>query len=259
MEIADIRVFRPLLALGGIRAYYSVRGVGEDTAAPDNPYDGFSVCDYTGDEPSHVDDCRDRLRRALPPEVTKVFLPRQTHSVEVRRVDRNTDPASLSGVDALVTSDPAVCIGINTADCLPLVLADPGARIVGVAHAGWRGAVGGIVEKTVGAMIAAGADSGRIRAAVGPHICPECFEIGEEVAGRFSAASIVRRADMVRPHADLYAEVRSRLSAAGVPAGSIEPFDSSMCTRCHPGMFFSARASGVASGRVLTFAYLDGV
>ena len=150
---------------------------------------------------------------------------------------------------------------MNTADCVPIVLVDGEAGIIAVAHAGWRGTVGRIAASVVDEMRRQGADVGRIQAAMGPSICQECFEVGDEVVEAFRQAhfdldAIVKRhADTGKAHIDLRAVNRAVLIAAGVPAGQI--LLSQHCSRCEHDRFFSARRLGTASGRTFTGIYMQ--
>ena len=92
----------------------------------------------------------------------------QVHSAKVIAVDAPFAPGAVPEADALVTNTPGVAIGALAADCTPVLFADPEARVAGAAHAGWRGAAGGVIEATVDAMVRLGADRDRIRAAIGP-------------------------------------------------------------------------------------------
>ncbi|MDE5750596.1 MAG: peptidoglycan editing factor PgeF [Duncaniella sp.] len=236
----------------GVHVYCTRRG---PEAVTDDHYSGFNICDYTGDVPGHIAECRSALCSHFDIPLSDLVLPRQTHSAEVAVTDGT--PMNLHGVDGLITSRPRLLIGVSTADCVPVVLADPVGRRIAVVHAGWRGAVGGIVENALARMASLGSDPADILVAFGPSICPGCFEVGEEVAVRFPEFCVDR--SLPKPHVDLHTFIASRLQDCGVPVSNISPFDSTLCTRCHPDQFFSARASGVASGRVTTIAYLDGV
>ena len=226
-----------------VKAFATSRG-----ALCDNPYGEFNVCHYTGDDPLHVEECRHRLREATG--IADFIIPRQTHSVRCLWIDAlPIAPELLEGVDALVTDKTDIAIGINTADCVPVLLCDPDAGVIGAAHAGWRGAVGGILEATVSCMVAHGAHLSNIRVATGAAICADCFEVGEEVAAHFPEEVIDRSRE--KPHADLPRYVSLRLQAAGIPAEQIKL--SNDCTRCAPDRYFSARAMGISSGRNFTF------
>ncbi|MCC8176436.1 MAG: peptidoglycan editing factor PgeF [Bacteroidales bacterium] len=231
----------------GIHAGFTSRGA----VTEGDTYSGFNLCHYTGDDPDHVARCREELREAT--RARFLVVPRQTHSTNVSVI---TDPRNthLEGVDALVTALPGVVIGVNTADCVPVVLADSVAKIIGVAHAGWRGAVNGIATKTVEEMTARGADPKSIVAAMGPCICQGCFEVGEEVAERFPE-EVVLRQNGRRPHVDLPRFVALQLQESGIPASQIAM--PAACTRCSPTLYFSARALGINSGRCFTFAWLE--
>lgn len=225
---------------------------GADVVASD-AYSGFSVCGYTGDDEAHYSACRRRLAAELGLHPGCIVMPRQTHSAEVLVTDGEIPPADeLYGVDALVTSARGLVIGVNTADCVPLVMADRRAGVIGAVHAGWRGAVAGVQVRALHAMLGAGAVPGDIRVWMGPCICEGCFEVGDEVAQCFPDAFVVHEAGR-RKHVQLAGYVASTLADCGVPEGNIAlPCG---CTRCRTDRYFSARASGVASGRNFTFIY----
>lgn len=249
--------FQPLqlLALPGVKAFCVPRGVEASLAS--DPYAGFSVCDYTGDTPAKIAHCRDILAGWLGAGAGEIIMPRQTHSANVAVITPGYAPGSLYNTDALVCSCMGKVIGVNTADCVPVVLADAEAGVVAVAHAGWRGAAAGIVARTLCEMLALGCRPDRVHVAFGPSICADCFEVGPEVVGRFPGRWVKVRPKWPRPHVDLQGFIRQTLIDKGVEAGNIDDFNRSLCTRCHPGEFFSARAMGVKSGRVFTFAYLE--
>lgn len=219
-----------------------------------SPYSGVNLCHYTGDDPDHVAWSRGLLADEAGISVERIIVPRQTHSTRCRVIDRlPVEAAEIEGVDALVTTLRGVGIGVSTADCVPVVMADAEAGVIGVAHAGWRGAVAGIVDRTLDAMMSLGAQPERISALIGPCICVECFEVGDEVAAQFPESCVVRGEG--RPHVDLPAYVRQQLIARGVADNAITMPDA--CTRCHPDTYFSARASGIASGRNFTMVMLE--
>lgn len=116
----------------GVKAFCTLRG--EISASP---YSGFNVCHYTGDTEEHVVSCRRMLARAIDLPLEAIVVPRQTHSINCLTVDSVPVPAAmLEGVDALVTRLKGVAIGVSTADCVPVLMADVAARVIGVAHAG---------------------------------------------------------------------------------------------------------------------------
>lgn len=232
-----------LIDSAGITAFSTLR----ETDSPDLHYAGFNTCDYTGDDARHIAECRAELARKLGIDLHSIYFPRQTHSVNVAVIDGSD--VDLEGVDALVTALPGVALAIHTADCVPIVLADPEAGVIGAAHSGWRGTVGNIAAKTVEAMTRLGAKPGRVVAAMGPCICADCFEVGEEVAEKFEGMGCVLRT-FERPHVDLPEAVALGLAAAGVPRRNIAMPPA--CSRCNPHDYFSARRLGINSGRTLT-------
>lgn len=110
----------------------------------------------------------------------------QVHSADVVTVEAPWPQAENPKADALVTRRPGLCLGVLAADCVPLLFADPEAGIIGAAHAGWKGALAGVAEATIAAMCRLGAEYGRIRAAIGPAIQQDSYEVGPEFPGRFA-------------------------------------------------------------------------
>jgi YfiH family protein len=170
----------------------------------------------------------------------------QIHSSAVYKVDWQWDAAANPPGDGLVTATPGIALGILTADCAPVLLADPEARVIGAAHAGWKGALGGVLEAVLGAMEQLGASRGRIAAAVGPCISQANYEVGAEFRARFLKAGAPANARFfaASPKAghyrfDLEGYVASRLAAAGV--AQIEPL--STCTYPVESGYFSFRRS----------------
>lgn len=218
------------------------------------PYASFNITHYCGDRPDHVARCRTELAARLGIPAHRIVLPRQTHGSEVRTVTAATKADELEGVDAVTTSEPRLCIGVSTADCIPLLLYDPDHRAVAAVHAGWRGTVQRIAEKAVEAMRRAhGSDPQRLRAVVGPGIGREAFEVGDEVYAAFRAAGFDTTAIACRHdkwHIDLPAANRLQLTGAGLRDEHIH--DCGICTYSHPETWFSARRLGIQSGRIFT-------
>ena len=167
----------------------------------------------------------------------------QVHSAEAVTV---IDPWEISGnppADAMVTSRTGIALGILTADCAPVLLCDPDARVIGAAHAGWQGALLGITDSVLSLMIGLGARTAAIRAAVGPCICAEHYEVGPEFEARFIAADSInarfftRAGKSERPHFDLPAYIAHRLQQASLH--SIERLN--RCTYEEDENFYSFR------------------
>ena len=259
MELEKLSFIKPLL---GVEAFSTTRGEVDRR----NAYSGVNLCDYVGDDALRVLDARLTLAMQLGVDLDDLVMPRQTHSCRVaviderfRALDIDKQEAALEGVDALVTSLKGVVIGVNTADCVPIVLVDGQAGVIAVAHAGWRGTVGRIGEAVVKEMCRQGASADHIQAALGPSICQECFEVGDEVVEAFKQAHfnlddiVTRNAATGKAHIDLRTANRAVLVAAGVPVGNI--VESQHCSRCEHDRFFSARRLGINSGRTFTGIY----
>jgi len=151
----------------------------------------------------------------------RLAIVRQTHSTIVLTIDVPLDGAPPEA-DALVTGRPGLLLGILTADCSPVLFADPEAGVVGAAHAGWKGAVGGIVLRTIEAMERLGARRERIRASIGPTISGANYEIGPEMARQIVGVAPEASAFVAIPpgggreHFDIPALLRAQLVAAGI-------------------------------------------
>lgn len=143
-------------------------------------------CGYgSNDDPANVTANRARAMELLgvsPSALTTVY---QVHSPDVATVTEPFPHSAAPKADALVTDRPGIALGILTADCVPVLFVDPVARVIGAAHAGWKGAVTGVLEATVEAMVALGADRPRILAGIGPHIGWDSYEVGPEFRERF--------------------------------------------------------------------------
>lgn len=234
----------------GVLAFSTLRGC-KGSGGEFDPYAGFSVCHYTGDEAGDVAACRRELAEFVGVDVDKLLIPRQTHSVNVAFIgDEIPDP---EGVDALVTCRDDVALVVNTADCLPVVLSDGCHGMAGVAHCGWRGLYDGIIAETIRVMETHGAVAGEIRAAIGPGICVDCYEVDAEFAGKFDArygeSGCVVRKYGEKPHVDLQAVAKHQLKSCGIAEKNI--FLSPECSKCGTDLF-SARKLGVKSGRIAT-------
>jgi YfiH family protein len=171
----------------------------------------------------------------------------QKHTPDVVMVDQPWPREQNPVADALVTKRPGVALGILTADCAPVLLADASAGVIAAAHAGWRGAFDGVIENTVAAMTKNGAQAARIIAVVGPCIAAASYEVGPEFEETFTARDPAFATyfthDTPRPHFNLPAFVQSRLTAAGVKAAHVLGND----TCAEEDLFFSFRRSTLRS------------
>jgi polyphenol oxidase len=164
----------------------------------------------------------------------------QIHSGTVHVVGADWDFAARREGDGLVTALPGVALGILTADCTPVLLADAQARVIGAAHAGWKGALGGVLEATIAAMETLGARAARLVAAIGPTISQANYEVGQDLRDRFSGADARFFVAAGRPghfRFDLPGYVAHRLEKAGLRDVS----DLALCTYPPENGFFSYR------------------
>lgn len=145
-------------------------------------------CGYgSNDDPANVTANRARAMELLGVPASALTTVYQVHSPDVVTVTEPFPHSAAPKADALVTDRPGIALGILTADCVPVLFVDPVARVIGAAHAGWKGAVTGVLEATVEAMVALGADRPRILAGIGPHIGWDSYEVGPEFRERFVA------------------------------------------------------------------------
>ena len=197
----------------------------------------------SSDAPGNVAENRARMATALGVAPERFLTAYQIHSPDVVVADQPWTHESRPRADAIVTRTPRLAIGVSTADCGPLLFADSHAGVIGAAHAGWRGALTGVIESTVAAMEKLGAERARIVAALGPAIRQPNYEVGPEFVARFVAADAdnarffvpSQRAD----HAmfDLAGYIADRIQRAGI----VEFEDLALCNYAEPERFFSYR------------------
>ncbi len=230
-----------LANLPGVRHGFFTRKGG----VSDSLYASLNCGPGSSDEPAHVGENRARVAMHLGASAPEVVTLYQVHSATALTVDEQIPACGRPKADALVTRTAGLAIGALTADCAPVLFADPHARVVAAAHAGWRGATAGILESAIAEMERLGGRRQRILAAIGPSINQASYEVGAE----FKAALLAESADNARffsqnepkgrPHFDLPGYVESRLLAAGV--GLIER--QSPCTYANESLFYSFRRS----------------
>ena len=214
------------------------------------PFAGFNLGTHVGDDAGAVADNRALLAAALALPAGPAWL-EQVHGTDVAVLPRGG--GGPGPADAAVTFTKGEVCAVLVADCLPVFLASRGGDRVGIAHAGWRGLAGGVIEATVAAL---GGEPGALVAWLGPAIGPDAFEVGHEVRATFvardpGAAAAFRAGRDGRWHADLPGLARRRLAALGVDDVRGE----SPCTHSDPDRFFSYRRDGV-TGRMAALAWL---
>lgn len=173
----------PLLDLPGVRHAFFTRGGGVSTGI----YDSLNVGLGSGDEAEAVRENRRRCAAVFGAGEDRLLTAYQVHSAVVHPVRAPWGDDRPEG-DGVVTDRPGLICGALTADCAPILLADAGARVVGAVHAGWKGALGGVIESGVAAMRGLGADPARMVAVVGPCIGPDGYEVGADFQDRFEEA-----------------------------------------------------------------------
>ena len=214
------------------------------------PYASLNCSLNSGDDPDRI--ARNRARVAATLDVAPAHLlgVTQTHGIEVAVAEHPWPAGQGPRADALVTRTPGLALGIITADCAPILLFDPEAGVCAAAHAGWRGALAGIVEATVAAMAALGADPSRIAAAIGPCIGPDSYEVGDDMrdavlAADPAAAACFHQGDRPAHHRfDLAGYCRLRAARAGLLAIDTVGAD----TLPDEARFFSHRRRTLAGG-----------
>ena len=215
----------------------------------DGRFSSLNLAAKWGDDPARVRENVARLASAAgfaPDQLRRVT---QVHGNAVVWAE---DADGATQADALCCRrGDGVVVGVLTADCVPVLLADAAGQVAAAVHSGWRGTVADITGQTVAALARAGASPSTLRAAIGPCIELAAFEVGEEVAVQFDDAFVDRTLGP-RPHVDLVAAVMAQLHAAGVPVDATQRVGA--CTHDHPERWFSYRRDGAGIGQMLSFA-----
>lgn len=243
----------PALTAQGFRHGFSTRLGGVSRA----PWGSLNLGLSVGDVPEHVLENQRRFAAEVGYEAERLFTLDQVHGRRVRRVTKYDEPERVRTEQGDALSAPAgLPVGIRSADCVPVLLADPETRQVAAVHAGWRGVLAGVVPAALELLSErAGAPAARMLAGVFPHIRRCCFEVDEALAEQLSAAGpgaeqSVFQAAAGKPYVALDAIVRAQLRAAGVSDANID--DVPGCTCCDAEQFFSYRRDGAKTGRHLT-------
>ncbi len=215
--------------------------LGRQGGVPTGAVAGLNTGLGAEDDPAAVAENRRRVIAAVAPGARLVTV-YQVHSPDCVTVGAPWTDDERPQADALVTDRPGLLLGILTADCAPVLLADRAAGVIGSAHAGWKGALGGVIDRTVAAMVALGARPERIAAAIGPCIAPPSYEVDDGFRVRFAAAdpATAQHFSEGAPghwQFDLAGYVAARLSAAGVGTVNSAGLD----TYALPDRFYSYR------------------
>jgi len=231
----------PSLNSPGIRHAFFTRQGGVSAGCYQSLNGGIGSQDST----ANVVENRARMAAALTIPADRLLTAYQVHSPHAVVAEAPWALETRPRADAIVTRTRGLAIGVTTADCGPVLFADPRAGVIGAAHAGWRGALSGVVEAAVEAMERLGAARSAIRAAVGPMIRQSNYEVGPDLIARFAAEDAMSER-FFRPAAradhavfDLAGFIGARLARAGV--SQVE--DLGLCTYADPARFFSFRRS----------------
>ncbi len=178
----------------------------------------------------------------------RLLLLRQVHGAAVEKAPWSGRPSA----DAAIGSEPGLFVGIETADCLPVLVVDPRRRAVAAVHAGWRGTVAGVTRAAVAALVRDGSVPADLLAALGPGIGPCCYEVGDEVKAAFGPAGALYFAPSPagRHYLDVRAANLGQLVASGLDPGRIGGVNE--CTFCRPDLYHSYRRDGPGSGRMIS-------
>lgn len=241
----------------GVAAFSTTRHGGSSKGQ----YGEFNINPYCGDDAASVAKNKAALAKTLRIGGDRIILPHQTHGVEIRQIadDFLALPESirkmvLEGVDGVMTDVAGVCVGVSTADCIPILIYDKSHHAVCAVHAGWRGTVARIAERAVAAMaVHYHTVPAELKAVIGPGISVAAFEVGDEVYEQFASAGfdmdvIAKRTD--KWHINLWECNRRQLVEAGISDSEISV--SGICTYSNADDYFSARRLGVNSGRIYT-------
>lgn len=239
-------------------------------------YASLNINEYCGDSKANTDANRLLLANELGIDANHIIMPHQTHGVESRIIGEEfaTLPDGvkkmlLEGVDAVMTNIPGMCIGVSTADCIPVLLYDEEHHAAAAIHAGWRGTQARIVHKAVQEMrMAYQTDPTKLKAVIGPGISLDNFEVGDEVYADFEQAAfdmstIAEERIKRNPNADDPAKAFERKWHINLPLANIQMLthngvdeaniiNTGICTFDNADNYFSARRLGIESGRIYT-------
>ncbi len=246
----------------GVTAFSTTRHGGYS----EGRHGAFNINEYCNDLPAHILENRKALANRLGIDEQHIIMPHQTHGTEVRHIGKEflqlpegVRKMVLEGVDAVMTDQSGICIGVSTADCIPVLLFDEAHHAVCAIHAGWRGTVARITSKAIAGMgLHFQSEPKKLKAVIGPGISLDSFEVGQEVYDQFAEAAF--NMDAIarfyeKWHINLPLCNKMALLEAGVVEENIHSED--ICTMKHSEDFFSARALGVDSGRIFTAIMLN--
>ena len=210
---------------------------------------------FTGDHPDEYQTFRKELATSLKLDEQQFLFPRQVHGTHIEVIDGPVNTSSLPDTDALITNQPDICICVQSADCVPILLYDPIQNVVGAVHSGWRGTVNKIATKTIYKMqMEFDSMPEDLLVGIGPSIFMHAYEVGSEVINpvreKFANYRHLLRpsAEKGKAYVDLWEANKTLLLNTGVPLENIEIMG--FCTYSHEALFYSARRDGAKTGRM---------
>ena len=210
---------------------------------------------FTGDSPEIYSQNRILLAEKLMIKPGQLVFPRQTHTNCIAEINE-IPKTEIKETDALVTNKTGICLCVQTADCVPVLLYDPGEGVIAAIHAGWRGTVKKIAETAVQKMVVQyNSNPENIIAAIGPSISPEIYEVGDEVVAEVrksipNAEMLLHKKSSGKFHVNLWEANRQVLLSNGLQSKNIEILGE--CSYIQNNKFFSARKNGMETGRMVS-------
>jgi len=249
-EHSSLLYFEHLLAFKETTHFSTTREKGFSQT----PYKGLNMGPTTDDNPIHLAKNHQAAARSIDVASEALFFTHQTHGANVVHVDSREQATPKA--DALITQQPGICICVQTADCIPILLYDPKHKAVAAVHSGWRGTMKHIVSRTLEVMQKAyGSSPSDVVAGIGPGISPEVYEVGPEVVKAVQRAFPYTWQQLINPGIstdkamlDLWKANHQLLTASGVKNNRIAM--ANLCTYSNPAQFFSARRDGEKTGRM---------
>ena len=213
-----------------------------------SPFDSLNLAVSTGDKRELVENNRELLLEAVGFDSGHLAIAGQVHGTNVAYVG---SPGLVPDTDALITETPGLLLGMVAADCAIVLVADSGGAVVGAAHAGWRGAAGGIATGLVEGMKTRGCRADTLLAYVSPCISQKRFEVGPEVARQFDSRFVAANPETGKDHVDLTGVLRDQLACAGIDVARIQI--DGRCTFDNPDLYYSYRAQHGVTGRMMGY------
>ena len=222
----------------------------------------MNISTTRGDDPEAIAENKRRIAAAIGVEVEDMTFTHQTHTTNVAVVREENRGTRFMETDGMVTNVPGICLVTFYADCVPLYFVDPVKKAIGMSHSGWRGTVGKIGKVTIEKMTEVyGSNPEDLVVAIGPSICQDCYEVGEDVIEQFKAnfaegiwPELFYQKDNGKYQLNLWKANEHVFLEAGVKKENIAV--TNVCTHCNPDILFSHRTTGNMRGNLSAFLAL---